>query len=238
MAGNKTERKPRGYKPLKPDDKRRVGYTEKRRRLAAKIDEELEKQTQDEKQTQAQNKTKSADKKQKRPDKTQNGHEDKTETEKKIETEAIIVEPLTQIIADKHSTNGFIDWVQGREELPPVEIQRSITAKNERMRLALNHLSNKGVCSMSKTQDFIHTCSSYLFRPERLNGMTDGEITETMMTAMAMFSKESEFVLKVVEANKDLTTSPTKRTRLMDMIENLPKDVLEALLAQVKGQLK
>lgn len=230
MAGNKTERKPRGYKPLKPDDKRRIGYTEKRRKLAAKIDEELEKQTQG---PQDKNKNQTQDQ-----NKTQNGHEDKTETEKKIETEAIIVEPLTQIIADKHSTNGFIDWVQGREELPPVEIQRSITAKNERMRLALNHLSNKGVCSMSKTQDFIHTCSSYLFRPERLNGMTDGEITETMMTAMAMFSKESEFVLKVVEANKDLTASPTKRTRLMDMIENLPKDVLEALLAQVKGQLK
>lgn len=144
-----------------------------------------------------------------------------------------ILDPISGIIDDK--PNVLAEWVEGREDLLPSDMQRTVSEKNERYRLALNHLAAKSVCSMSETQRFIHTCGQYLFRPERLNAMSDSEVANMMMTAVAMFDKEASFAMKVAELNKDLQATPDRRSKLVEMVENLPRDVLETMIAQIKG---
>lgn len=147
-----------------------------------------------------------------------------------------VLEPIGGIVSEKND-NALIEWVQGRSDMLPPDMKRTVSDRNERTRLALNHLASKSVCSMAETQRFIHLCSDYLFRQERLATMTDEEISQTMMTALAVFDREAKFVTDVADVNKDLQAPPDQRTRLMDMIDNLPKDILEKLLENVKRSM-
>ena len=126
------------------------------------------------------------------------------------------------------------EYLYGKQDLN-ADLKKIVERKTERQRMAFNFISSNTVASMAELQDYIQKCQTMLFRPERLQVMNDEEIAKSMVAAMAIFEKESAFALKVAEMNKDFSPSPDKQTKLADAISNLPKDVLEAMIRQIKG---
>ena len=163
-----------------------------------------------------------------------NANDNNKKEEKKTST-ALVPE---RVFGDENEIDNITlitEYLYGKKDLT-ADLKKLVERKTERQRIAFNFISSNSVASMAELQDYIQRCQMMLFRPERLQIMNDEEIAKSMFAAMALFEKESMFALKVADMNKDFTPSPDKQSKLGEAIANLPKDVLEAMIKQIKNK--
>jgi hypothetical protein len=169
------------------------------------------------------------------PEKKEENHQsEEIKIEEKKDCEIVPKRPECDV-KDFDNVSLITEYLYGKQDLT-ADLKKIVERKTERQRMAFNFISSNTVASMAELQDYIQRCQTMLFRPERLQVMNDDEIAKSMLVAISLFEKESAFALKVADMNKDFSPAPDKQTKLADAISNLPKDVLEAMIKQIKGK--